>query len=310
MRLVFLGTPGFAVPALERILDAGHQVLAVLTQPDRPSGRGQALSVPPVKQTALRHGLAVDQPERVRRPEVVDLLASLTPEVMVVVGYGQIIPQAVLDIPRHGIINLHASLLPRYRGAAPIQWAIARGETRTGVTTMRIDAGLDTGDILLAAPTGIGPEETAVELSERLARMGADLLVETLRGIQAGTILPVPQDHAQSTLAPVLKKEDGVIDWGRPAREIHNLVRGFQPWPGAHTRFRGQTLNIWKTRPAADTVSGPPGSLHSARRRLLVACGDGTALEILELQREGKRRMSAEAFLNGHRVTENEMLGG
>jgi methionyl-tRNA formyltransferase len=239
----------------------------------------------------------------------VALLGALAPEVMVVVGYGQIIPQSIIDISPRGILNVHASLLPRYRGAAPIQWAIARGETVTGVTIMRIDAGLDTGDLLLASETPIGPEETAIDLSACLARLGADLLVEALRGIEAGALLPRPQDHAQATLAPILKKEDGRIDWRRPAAEIHNRVRGFQPWPGAHTRFRGQTLNIWKSCPAPETLLDPPGALHIERRRLVVACGGGSALEILELQPEGKKRIPAEAFLNGYRVLHNEILG-
>jgi len=206
VRLVYLGTPQFAVPTLERIVAAGHEVVAVFTQPDRPKGRGQRDAMPPVKEAALRLGLAVHQPERVRRPEVVEQLRTLSPEAMVVVGYGQIIPHAILDIPPKGIINVHASLLPKYRGAAPIQWAIARGETRTGVTTMKIDAGLDTGDMLLKWETEIGPEETAVELGERLAVAGADLLVRTLAELE--NIVPEKQDEAQATYAPILKKED------------------------------------------------------------------------------------------------------
>jgi methionyl-tRNA formyltransferase len=309
MRAVFLGTPAFAVPTLEAMVNAGHEILAVVTQPDRPSGRGRVLTAPPVKEAALRLGLAVHQPERVRRPEAVALLGALAPEVMVVVGYGQIIPQSIIDIPAHGILNVHASLLPRYRGAAPIQWAIARGETTTGVTIMRIDAGLDTGDILLASEMAIGPEETAVELSARLARRGADLLIEALSGLEAGTLTARPQDHAQATLAPILRKEDGSIDWQRAAGEIHDRVRGFQPWPGGHTRFRGQTLNIWRSRPAVGGVSDAPGTLRVEGRRLLVACGGGSVLEILELQPEGKKRILAEAFLNGYRVLHNEILG-
>src|SRR5690242_1873212 len=212
MRLVFLGTPAFAVPTLERIVEAGHGIAAVFTQPDRPKGRGQHDAMSAVKQAALRLDLPVHQPERVRRPEVVEQLRCLSPEAMVVVGYGQIIPESILVIPPHGIINVHASLLPKYRGAAPIQWAIARGETRTGVTTMRIDAGLDTGAMLLKAETEIGPEETAVELGARLAEMGADLLIATLSGLADGSIVAVKQDSTQATLAPILKKEDGRID--------------------------------------------------------------------------------------------------
>ena len=222
MRLVYLGTPAFAVPTLERAVEAGHEVLAVFTQPDRPKGRGQKDAMPPVKEAALLLGLPVHQPERIRRPEVVEQLRALAPDAMVVVGYGQIIPQAILDIPPQGIINVHASLLPKYRGAAPIQWAIARGETRTGVTTMKIDAGLDTGDMLLKWETEIGPEENAVELGARLAVAGADLLVKTLA--ELGTIQPEKQDHAQASYAPILKKEDGEIDWTMAAQDILNRI--------------------------------------------------------------------------------------
>ena len=308
MTLVFLGTPGFALPTLERIVQAGHQVLAVFTQPDRPKGRGGELAAPPVKETALRLGLPVYQPPRVRRPEVVEQLQAMHPDAMVVVGFGQIIPQPIIDIPRHGIINVHASLLPKYRGAAPIQWAIANGETRTGVTTMRIDAGLDTGGMLLKWETGIGAEENALELGERMARAGADLLIETLARIEAGTIRPEPQDHSLATLAPILKKEDGLIDWNWPARKIFNRVRGFLPWPGAYSFFRGQVFHIWKARLAAEAGTGEPGRLIPLNRRLLVSSGQTTALEPLEVQMEGRKRMSAEAFLNGHRLNENETL--
>jgi methionyl-tRNA formyltransferase len=294
-----MGTPAFAVPTLERMVAAGHAVTAVFTQPDRPKGRGQSQAASPVKIAAERLGLPVYQPERVRRPEVVEELRSLQPEVMVVVGYGQIIPQSILDIPPRGIINVHASLLPKFRGAAPIQWAIARGETRTGVTTMRIDAGLDTGEMLLKANTDIGADETAVELSVRLAEMGAELLERTLARLS--DIKPEKQDNSQSTLAPILKKEDGWIDWTRPAREIANRVRGFQPWPGCYTLWRGKRLAIWRARAVAG--SGPAGEIRGAQ----VACGDG-ALELIEVQPEGKKRMTAEAFLNGHQVKDGEVL--
>jgi methionyl-tRNA formyltransferase len=302
-RLVFLGTPAFAVPTLESIVASGREVLCVVTQPDRPSGRGQTLSPPPVKEAALRLGLPVYQPERIRRPEAIERLAALRPDAMVVVGYGQIIPQAAIDIPPHGIINVHASLLPKYRGAAPVQWAIANGETRTGVTTMRIDAGLDTGDMLLKAETEIGAEETAIELGERLARMGAALLVETLERIE--TIAPEKQDPAQATYAPLLKKEDGLVDWRLAAQAIHNRVRGFQPWPGAHTRFRGRQLHIWKSR-VAQGGPGSPGTLE--RRPLRVFCGEGS-LELIEVQLEGRQRISGEAFANGQRITDHDKVG-
>jgi methionyl-tRNA formyltransferase len=309
MDLIFLGTPSFAVPTLEAVVAAGHRVLAVYTQPDRPKGRGGQLATSPVKETALRLSLPVYQPERVRRPEIVEQLRAMHAEVMVIVGYGQIIPQSIIDIPPVGIINVHASLLPKYRGAAPIQWAIANGESRTGVTTMRIDAGLDTGDMLLKWETGIGPAENAVELSRRLARAGADLLVETLAGLTAGTIVPQKQDHSQASLAPILKKEDGSIDWKWPARKIFNRTRGFLPWPGAYSFFRGQMFHVWKARVAENPATGVPGQLLPQRKRLLVACGEGTALEPLEVQVEGRKRMPVEAFLNGQRLNDNEALG-
>ena len=309
MRLVFLGTPAFAVATLERVVEAGHEVLAVVTQPDRPRGRGQTPAPPPVKQAALRLGLPVYQPERVRRPEAVERLRELSAEAMVVVGYGQIIPQAVIDLVPLGIINVHGSLLPRYRGAGPIQWAILNGETRTGVTTMRIDAGLDTGEMLLKAETEIGAEENAIELGGRLAAMGAGLLVETLAGLSGGTIVAEKQDGAQATWAPLLKKEDGLIDWTRDAAAIHNQVRGLQPWPGAYTTFRGQWLHVWKSRLGPGSAPAAPGTTHRMANRLAAACGSGW-LELLEVQMEGRKRLPAADFANGQRLAENEVLGG
>jgi methionyl-tRNA formyltransferase len=306
MRLVFLGTPAFAVPTLEGIVAAGHDVLAVVTQPDRPRGRGQHAAAPPVKEAALSLGLPVDQPERVRRPEAVERLRALAPDAMVVVGYGQIIPQSIIDIPRFGILNVHASLLPKYRGAGPIQWAIINGETRTGVTIMRIDAGLDTGDMLLKAETDVGPEENAIELGRRLSTMGADLLVEALRGLEAGTLVAEKQDSAQATLAPLLKKEDGRIDWTESAAAIHNRVRGLQPWPGAYTSWRGQTLHIWRATPGPAATAAAPGSIVGSKP-LTVACGAGS-LELLEVQLEGRKRLPADAFANGQHLSENELL--
>lgn len=309
MKLVFLGTPEFAVPTLERAVAAGHEVLAVYTQPDRPKGRGGQLAASPVKQAARRLGLTVRQPERIRRPEVVAELAALGADAMVVVGYGQIIPQAIIDLPRYGIVNVHASLLPKYRGAAPIQWAIARGETVTGVTTMQIDAGLDTGPILLQRETPVEETDDALTLGARLAVMGAGLLVETLAGLESGSIVPVPQDDALATYAPMLKREDGRIDWSMSAFEIHNRRRGFLPWPGVYTTFRGQRLHIWRSKPVKDINLGVFGSLHADGRRLLVACGQHTALELEELQLEGRKRITAEAFRNGQRLTRDEILG-
>ena len=303
MRLVYLGTPAFAVPTLDRIVGAGHEVVSVVTQPDRPRGRGKHLAASPVKEAALRLGLPVFQPERIRRPEGVEHLRALAVDAMVIVGYGQIIPQSIIDLAPKGIINVHASLLPKYRGAAPIQWSIANGETRTGVTTMRIDAGLDTGEMLLKAETDIGTDENAIELGLRLATIGASLLVETLARLD--TIVGEKQDSTLATYAPILKKEDGLIDWQRPAREIHNRVRGLQPWPGAYTTFRGQTLNVWKTRVAG--ASGSPGSVI-ATKPFMVACDEGS-VELIEVQAQGRKRMSAADFANGQRLSENEILG-
>jgi methionyl-tRNA formyltransferase len=306
MRLAFLGTPAFAVPTLERIVEAGHQVVAVLTQPDRPRGRGQQLAAPPVKETALRLGLPVYQPERVRRPEAVEYLRGLGVDAMVVVGYGQIIPQSVIDLAPLGIINVHASLLPKYRGAGPVQWAILNGETRTGVTTMRIDAGLDTGDMLMRRETAIDPQENAIELGNRLAALGADLLVETLEGLAAGAIVAEKQDPAAATYAPLLKKQDGIIDWSKPAQTIHDQVRGLQPWPGAYTTFRGHTLHIWRSR-VLDLAATPPGVIASVKP-LVAGCGYG-ALELVEVQLEGRKRVSGADFANGQRPADNEILG-
>ena len=307
MNTVFLGTPAFAAPTLEKVVDAGHRVLAVYTQPDRPKGRGQKTAQSPVKEVAVRLGLDVRQPERVRRPEVVAELTALKPDAMVVVGYGQIIPQSIIDIPPLGIINVHASLLPKYRGAAPIQWAIARGERWTGVTTMRIDAGLDTGDMLLRWETEIQPDENSISLGERLAVAGADLLVETLRGLEDGCIRAIPQDNSQATLAPILKKEDGLIDWTLSSVEIRNRIRGFVPWPGAYTFFRDHTFQIWQ---ALDAEPGPePGCMMRRGRALVVGCGGNTAMQLLEVQLEGRKRMSADAFLNGIALDSGELLG-
>jgi len=303
MKLVYLGTPAFAVPTLERIVGAGHEICAVFSQPDRPKGRGQKDAMSPVKEAALRLGLIVHQPERVRRPEVVEELRAMAPDAMVIVGYGQIIPQSILDIPPRGIINVHASLLPKYRGAAPIQWAIARGEKTTGVTTMKIDAGLDTGAMLLKWATPIGEEETAVELGTRLAPAGADLLVRTLA--ELSSIVPEAQDDSQATLAPILKREDGHIDWAMTPGEILNRVRGFQPWPGAYGFLKGQRFHVWRGASADRHLA--PGALSVEGQRLFAGCAAG-AIELLEIQLEGKKRMAASAFLNGFFIATGEVL--
>ncbi len=311
MRLIYLGTPSFAVPSLEAVLRAGHEVVSVVSQPDRPKGRAHELAMSPVKVSALRHGIPVFQPERVRRPEAIEHLRALAPEIMVVVGYGQILPQAVIDLAPRGIVNVHASLLPHLRGAAPIQWSIVRGDAETGVTTMQIDAGLDTGDMLLKSRTAIGPDEDAVSLGERLAHMGAELLTETLEGLESGSIRPEKQDAAMATYAPILKKEDGAIAWDRPAAGIHRLVCGMQPWPGAHTRFRGRLFHIWISR-VADSMSeqrGTPGELRQERDGVFAAAGDGRWLKLIEVQMEGRKKMSAQDFARGQRVGAGDRLG-
>jgi methionyl-tRNA formyltransferase len=307
MRVVFLGTPEFAVPSLKALV-THHQVKAVYTQPDRPKGRGNQLAASPVKAAALELGVEVLQPERIRRPENLAPLAAWDAELMVVVGYGQIIPQSIIDLPRHGILNVHASLLPKYRGAAPIQWAIANGETVTGVTIMQIDAGLDTGDMLLKESLPISPSETAPELSARLSLMGAELLLEAIRQIEAGTVSRQKQRAEEATLAPVLKKEDGLVDWGLSAQEVYNRWRGFNPWPGAYTFFRGQKLSILRAQ-VVKRGSGASGSIWAEKRQVFVACGGTTTLELLEVVLPGRRRMRADAFLHGHHLVENEMLG-
>lgn len=306
MRTVFLGTPEFAVPTLKALIEARFEVAAVITQPDRPKGRGSILAESPVKRAALELRLPVYQPERIRRPENLELLKGFAAEVMIVVGYGQIIPQSIIDLPKHGILNVHASLLPKYRGAAPIQWAIANGETETGVTIMRIDAGLDTGDMLLKGALPIGPDENAPELGKRLASAGAELLIQTLQNIEA--LISEKQDNAQATHAPILKKEDGLVDWSRPAQEIYNRLRGFTPWPGAYTRFRGQQLTILKAR-VATGITTAPGMLHPEKRRLYAGCGESTLLELIEIQLEGKKSMPVESFLNGYQPRAGELLG-
>lgn len=307
LSLVFAGTPRFAVPTLEKLVATGFDVTLVVTQPDRPRGRGMELTASPVKQSATRLGIPLIQPERIKNNEEFRAqLAELKPAAIVVVGYGRLIPQWMIELPRLGNLNVHASLLPKYRGAAPIQWAVARGESVTGVTTMRIDAGLDTGDILLQRKLLIAPEDTAETIAPKLAAIGADLMVETLSGLAAGTARARPQDHTQATVAPILKKEDGRIDFQQPAIEIWNRLRGFQPWPGAYTTFRGKSLQVWAAKPANADV--PVGAFRFGEQ-VLVGCGAHTALELLEVQVQGKKRMSARDFVNGYRPLENEHLG-
>jgi len=283
----------------------------VVSQPDRPSGRGQQLAIPAVKQRALELGLPIAQPQAIKNnAEFHARLEALKPQAIIVVAYGRIIPQWMIELPPLGNLNAHASLLPKYRGAAPIQWAIANGETMTGVTTMRIDAGLDTGDMLLQAEIPIAPDETSVTLSPKLAELGAALMVETLQRLEAGKLSPIPQDHSRATLAPILKKEDGRIDFSRSAQEIQNRLRGFQPWPGAFTSFRGKSLTITSARtlpPSSNLV--PPGRIRLLDDRLLIGAARDTSLEVLELQPEGKKKMLAADFINGYKPKSGEVLG-
>jgi len=311
VRIVFLGSGSFAVPSLEALLDAGHDVAALVTQPDREKGRGRALAPPPTKPVAEGRGLPVLQPRRVREPEAQEALRRLAPELSVVVAFGQILPRPVIDIAPRGTVNVHASLLPKLRGAAPIQWAIANGETETGVTTMLIDEGLDTGPTLLARATPIGPEETAADLEPRLARLGAELLLETVRGVEEGTIVPVPQDHGRATLAPPLKKEDGRIDWSFPAARVASRARGFHPWPGAFTFHEGRLVKVLRAREAPGRgAAAEPGTITAlAGDGVTVACGDGTAVRLVEVQPESRRAMPAAAWAKGARLRPGARLG-
>jgi len=297
IRTLFMGTPDFALATLQGLLDAGVNLVAVYTQPDRPKGRGNRLSPPPVKDLAQKHGIPVHQPQKLRAPEVVEELKSLAPDLIVVVAYGQILPKSVLEIPKYGCINVHASLLPRYRGAAPINKAVVDGESETGVTTMLMDVGLDTGDMLVKRATPIDPLETAGRLHDRLALLGREAMEETLRRICEGTLAAQKQDDALSNYAPMMKKEDGRIDWSRSALEIHNQVRGLDPWPGTFCLLEAEVLKLADTRPVE--ASGAPGEiLRADAEGVLIACGSG-ALLAGELQLPGKKRLKASDFLRG-----------
>jgi methionyl-tRNA formyltransferase len=310
MRIVFCGTPVFAVPALKAILaDPSHTVVAVITQPDRPRGRGQEISISPVKRAAMDAGIPVRQPVKIRSPEARQLLQDFEPECFVIIAYGQIIPAGLLPLSRCGWINLHASLLPKYRGAAPINWAIANGETKTGLTTMRIDAGMDTGDMLLQEEIDILPAETAPELAARMAEAGAELMMETLRGLPDGLVTPKKQNDALATYAPLLKKEDGRISWERPALEIFNRMRAFEPWPGAYTTFRGKTCHLWGEPATREQAPAQPGTLLLEDGELRAACGDATVLRVLTVKLEGRAKVSAQEFVNGARLAKEERVG-
>jgi methionyl-tRNA formyltransferase len=317
-KLVFCGTPSFAVPTFEALLAAGHEIALVVSQPDRPVGRKQELSVPPVKRAALAHGIAVTQPEKIRtNPEFRARLEAIAPDAIVVVAYGRIIPPWMLALPRLGCINLHGSLLPQYRGAAPIQWAVAMGDAFTGNTTMLLEEGLDTGPILLQQTVAIEPEQTAVELFDVLAGEGAPLMVKTLAGLADGTVVPQPQNHAFATFAPLLDREDGRMDFAkRTATELKNRWRGFQPWPGAFTLLEGKKVIVHSMRVvpvaalgSADSGSTSPGEIRIDGRRLFVCCAEDTWLELLEVQLEGKKRMPVAEFLRGNLALAHARLG-
>ena len=302
MKIVFMGTPQAAVPCLERLIADGHEVVAVYTQPDRPAGRGKHLTAPPVKEFALSHGISVFQPTKIRTEEAIGHFRSHGADVAVVVAYGRILPKDYLEAFPHGAINVHFSLLPKYRGAAPVNWAIVNGESVTGVTTMKMDEGLDTGDILLQSETPIGEDETSVELMSRLSVDGAELLSTTLDRLDS--LSPLPQKHEEATLAPIMKKEDGVIEFGRTAEDIARRVRGFQPFPTSFSYLDGKKVTFWQVRARSEGgVQSLPGTvIGAAGGTLSVACGDGSLLDILELQIEGKKRMPAKDFLNGVKI--------
>lgn len=311
MKLVFCGTPQFAVPSLLALIDAGHEIALVLTQPDRPSGRGMQLLAPPAKQMAEAAGLEVFQPEKIRNNEELRArLTAIAPDAIIVVAYGRIIPKWMLDLPRFGNINLHGSLLPKYRGAAPIQWAIARGETVTGVTTMRLDEGLDTGDMLMRREVSIGPAETAEDLYPKLSQIGAEVLIQTLIGLKSGSIKQERQDHSEASLAPILTRDDGRMDFSLSAKEIYDRWRGFQPWPGAWTMIDGKKLLCAKLLPSTAThEDATPGELLVNEGRIFAACGSGSWIQLLEVQLEGKKRMPAADFLRGYPLESGVRLG-
>ncbi|NMP36614.1 MAG: methionyl-tRNA formyltransferase [Clostridiales bacterium] len=301
MRIVYMGTPEFAVPCLSRLVEDSHEVAGVFTQPDKPRGRKAILTPPEVKVRALELGIPVFQPRTLRDTESYELLKSLNPELVVVVAYGKILPPEILELPKYGCINIHASLLPKYRGAAPIQWSVINGESETGVTSMYMDIGIDTGDMLLSQSVKIGENETAGELHDRLSALGAQVLSDTLRELENGTLEPKKQDSSLSTHAPILDKSLSEIDWSSDAGTIHNKIRGLNPWPSAQTALDGKTLKIHSSQ-VADGFSGKPGEILAADKTLIIGCGSDTALKLIEVQYEGSKRMSAEDFLRGHKL--------
>jgi methionyl-tRNA formyltransferase len=308
LRVVFMGTPDFAVPCLDRLVAYGHEVAAVITQPDRPKGRGHKLAASPVKEAAMGYGLTVLQPEKIRTPEFLAALTELAPTVIVVVAFGQFLPKAMLDLPRLGCINVHASLLPRYRGAAPIHWAVMNGETVTGVTTMHMDTGMDTGDMILKAEIAVGPNDTTGEVHDALKGLGAAVLSDTLAQLAAGTAPRTPQDGAAATYAPLLTRAVERIDWSRPAAEVHNKVRGLSPWPGAYCLHGGRTLKVWRCELANGVDGGQPGRVLAADGSgAVIAAGEG-AVRLTEVQPENRRRMGMDEFIRGYGLAAGETL--
>lgn len=310
LKIVFCGTPAFAVPTLLHLIaQPDFDVVGVVTQPDRPRGRGGEISMPAVKSAAIEAGIPVYQPEKIKTEESLHYFERTAPDVVVIIAYGQIISARLIGIPRQGWINLHGSLLPKYRGAAPVNWAIVNGESETGLTTMQIDVGLDTGPMLLKYETAIGPDETAPALMARLAEAGGPLMSETLRQFAAGNISPIPQEDSQQTFAPILKKEDGRIDWSLTAQQIYNRIRGLQPWPGAFSTFRDKTCHVWGKPSAQVLPAETPGALSVQSAEMFAACGYGTALQIEFLQLEGRKRITAREFANGARLGPAEKFG-
>jgi methionyl-tRNA formyltransferase len=309
MRIVFMGTPEFAVPSLEALLRSGDQVVGVVSQPDRPKGRGHQLVAPPVKLVAERAGIPVLQPLKIRTPEFLQALSDWQPDLIAVAAYGRILHTPILRLPRMGCVNVHGSLLPKYRGAAPVQWAVINGETETGITTMLMDEGMDTGPMLLQEKLEIWPDDTAGTLAPRLAELGGRLLVDTITRLKAGTLTPQRQDDGQATLAPLLRKEDGLIDWTMNAAALANRVRGLSPWPGAYTFFGAERWNIWKAISHGGATTDKPGTIVTVNKQaMLVATGDGL-LDIREIQTANAKRMSVSQFLAGHRVMAGALLG-
>ena len=309
MRVIFMGTPDFSVGTLQALIDAGHEVVLAVTQPDKPKGRGKSMQFPPVKEAALEHGIEVYQPRRVREPECVEYLRSFDADIIVVVAFGQILPKEILEMPKYGCVNVHASLLPKYRGAAPIQWAVINGEKVSGVTTMRMDEGLDTGDMILKEEVVLDEKETGGSLFDRLSGVGAKLCVRTLEAIEDGTAIYTKQDHVAATKTTLIKKQFGIIDWNKPAAEIECLIRGLNPWPSAYTYLNGKTLKIWAAAVKDETSDKEPGELTEVTKHSVgVQTGDGI-LMLEEVQLEGKKRMSADAFLRGNALSEGMKLG-